>query len=107
MVTHHLAAVMPPKDPTDVNNNAYHMHKQRRNYGLNYCLHACEYNTMRAQIEREFTVNIMIILILSPAEHVEGELASSDCIFDSHPPSSLNYGTGQHPISRALYNMSR
>jgi len=40
-----LAAVTPPKDPTDMNNNAHHMHKQGRNSGLNYRLHACEYDT--------------------------------------------------------------
>jgi hypothetical protein len=45
MVIHHLAEVRPSKDPTDVNNNAYHMHKQGQNYGLNYHLHACEYDT--------------------------------------------------------------
>ena len=36
-----LAAVTPPKDPTDMNNNAYHMHKQGRNSGPNYCPHTC------------------------------------------------------------------
>ena len=66
MLIHHLAEVMPPKDP-DVNNNAYHMHKQCRNYGLHYRLHACELDTMGARIERGYTVKIMIILILSPA----------------------------------------
>ena len=41
MVIHHLAEVRPSKDPTDVNNNAYHMHKQGQNYGLIYCPHTC------------------------------------------------------------------